>query len=419
VTTALDRGALRRLIERPAIRQVFDALDRDGEETRIVGGAVRNALIGRPVTEVDFATTATPDVTSARAEAAGLKAVPTGIDHGTVTVIAGGEPFEVTTLREDVETDGRHAVVRFGRDFALDARRRDFTINALSLSRHGRLYDHTGGEADLLARRVRFIGDAATRIREDYLRILRFFRFESEYGEGAIDGQGFEAAIAGRDGLLRLSRERVRAELLKLLVTRRAEEMVGLLAESGLYGLLFGGVPERGRLARVAAVEAEEGLSDPVRRLAALAVMTPEDAERLRETLRLSNEEHRRLAAFGTLVPFLKSWALPLDAAAIRRLTAEHGLEPVADAIAAIRGEPRPVLREEAVETLARLRAGEEAVPVFPLRGADLLAAGLAPGPEVGALLAEARIAWLAGGCRTDAAAARDLLARTLDHAGR
>ncbi len=419
MTTALDRGALRRLIERPAIRQVFDALDRDGEETRIVGGAVRNALIGRPVTEVDFATTATPDVTSARAEAAGLKAVPTGIDHGTVTVIAGGEPFEVTTLREDVETDGRHAVVRFGRDFALDARRRDFTINALSLSRHGRLYDHTGGEADLLARRVRFIGDAATRIREDYLRILRFFRFESEYGEGAIDGQGFEAAIAGRDGLLRLSRERVRAELLKLLVTRRAEEMVGLLAESGLYGLLFGGVPERGRLARVAAVEAEEGLSDPVRRLAALAVMTPEDAERLRETLRLSNEEHRRLAAFGTLVPFLKSWALPLDAAAIRRLTAEHGLEPVADAIAAIRGEPRPVLREEAVETLARLRAGEEAVPVFPLRGADLLAAGLAPGPEVGALLAEARIAWLAGGCRTDAAAARDLLARTLDHAGR
>jgi poly(A) polymerase len=408
---------LNALLRRSAIRAVFAALDRDGEETRIVGGAVRNALLGRPVTEVDFTTTGTPDVTTRRAEAAGLKAVPTGIEHGTITVIAEGEPFEVTTLREDVETDGRHAVVRFGRDFAMDARRRDFTINALSLSRDGRLHDYTGGETDIAARRVRFIGDAATRIREDYLRILRFFRFHSEYAAGPIDRQGFAASIAGRNGLARLSRERVRAEFLKLLVTRQAVDMIAALAESGLYGLLVGGVAEHGRLARVAAFEAGDGLADPVRRLAALAVMTAEDAERLREDLRLSNDEHKRLAAYGTLVATLKTWALPLDALAIRRLVAEHGTEPLTDVLAAIRGEPRPVLKDDALPALQRFRGGEEPVPAFPLRGADLIAAGLMPGPQLGLLLEEARMAWLVGGCLTDETSKGELLARTLDHA--
>jgi poly(A) polymerase len=417
LTTTLDREALHSLLHRPAIREVFAALDRDGEETRIVGGAVRNALLGRPVTEVDFTTTGLPDVTTRRARAAGLKAVPTGIEHGTVTVIAEGEPFEVTTLREDVETDGRHAVVRFGRDFAMDALRRDFTINALSLSRDGRLHDYTGGEADLRARRVRFIGDAATRIREDYLRTLRFFRFHGEYAAGPIDPDGFAAAVRERGGLARLSRERVRAEVLKLLVTRRAVEMIAALADGGLYGLLVGGVAEHGRLARVAAFEEGDGLADPVRRLAALAVMTVEDAERLREALRLSNDEQKRLAAYGSLVPALKTWALPLDTLAIRRLVAEHGTEPVADALAAIRGEPRPILRDDALPALQRFRSGEEPLPAFPLRGGDLIAGGLPPGPRVGTLLDEARRAWLAEGCPTDVAARDRLLARTLDHA--
>jgi len=417
VKDVLDRDALAGLLRRPAVRRLFEALDGDGEETRIVGGAVRNALLGHPVTEVDFTTTGTPDVTIRRAEAARLKAVPTGIEHGTVTVVVDGEPFEVTTLREDVETDGRHAVVRFGRDFAMDARRRDFTINALSLSADGRLHDYAGGGADLEARRVRFIGDPARRIREDYLRILRFFRFHGEYGAGALDPEGFAAAVAGRSGLARLSRERVRAELLKLLVTRRAVEMVAALADSGLYGLLLGGVAEHGRLGRVAGFEEGDGLADPVRRLAAVAVTTMEDAERLREALRLSNDEHRRLAAYGALVPLLKTWALPLGPPAIRRLVAEHGVEPMTDALAAIRGEPRPVLNADAIEALQRFRSGEEPVPVFPLRGADLIAGGIPAGPEVGTLLAEARQAWLAGGCLTDEDAARQLLARTLDHA--
>jgi poly(A) polymerase len=157
---------------------------------------VRNALLGLPVTEVDCTTTALPDGIVSLAAEAGFKSVPTGIDHGTITVIVEGEPFEVTTLREDVETDGRHAVVRFGRDFAPDARRRDFTINALSLGLDGRLYDYTGGVADLAARRVRFIGEARARIREDYLRILRFFRFHSDYSEGEPDAEGMAASGA-------------------------------------------------------------------------------------------------------------------------------------------------------------------------------------------------------------------------------
>ncbi|MDQ4135081.1 MAG: CCA tRNA nucleotidyltransferase, partial [Pseudomonadota bacterium] len=267
------------------------------------------------------------------------------------------------------------------------------------------------------ARRVRFIGDPATRIREDYLRILRFFRFHAEYGEGPIDPPGLAAAIAGRGGVARLSRERVRAELLKLLVTRRAAEVIAAMADAGLYGLLLGGVPERGRLDRVVAFETREGLADPVRRLAALAVLTAEDADRLRDALRLSNDEYRRLSRFADLVVFLRTWALPLDRRGVRRLAAEHGLEVVTDALAAIAGEPRPDVTPDGLEALQDLRSGAEPVPVFPLRGADLLAGGVPPGPQVGTLLAEARQAWLAAGCPVEEPAVARLLARTLDHA--
>jgi poly(A) polymerase len=193
----LDRQALASLLERPALRRLLEVFNDDAEETRIVGGAVRNALLGRPVTEVDCTTTMLPEAIVERATAAGFKAVPTGIEHGTITVIVAGEPYEITTLREDVETDGRHAVVHFGRDFVLDAKRRDFTINALSLGLDGRLYDYTDGVADLAARRVRFIGDARTRIREDYLRIMRFFRFHAEYAQTDPDPEGLACRRSG------------------------------------------------------------------------------------------------------------------------------------------------------------------------------------------------------------------------------
>src|SRR5262245_46618030 len=203
------------LIEAP-LAALLAALDRDGEQARVVGGAVRNVLLGEPHGDIDIATTAPPDEVIRRVQAAGFKPVPTGIEHGTVSVVADSRPFEVTTLREDVETFGRHAKVAFGRDWRRDAERRDFTMNALSLARDGTIFDYVGGLADVAARRVRFIGDAATRIAEDYLRILRFFRFHAAYGEGAPDPEGVAACIAGRAGLERLSRERIRMEMLKL-----------------------------------------------------------------------------------------------------------------------------------------------------------------------------------------------------------
>ncbi|MFL5075729.1 MAG: CCA tRNA nucleotidyltransferase [Microvirga sp.] len=408
---AADRPLLAELLSRPALRRLIAALDGDGEETRIVGGAVRNALLGRPVADVDLATTATPDTVAARAKAAGFKPVPTGIAHGTVTVVADGAPYEVTTLREDVETHGRRATVRFGRDFRADAQRRDFTINALSVGADGTVHDYVGGLADLEAHRVVFIGEPAARIREDYLRILRFFRFHAAYGEGPLDPAGFSAALAERSGLAMLSRERVRAELLKLLAARRAVEVVQALADSGFAQRFLGGVVEIGRFARAVGFEHEEGgHPDPVHRLAALAVMVAEDADRLRDLLRLSGAEHARLAAYAAVLARMKSRAEPLDAAAIRRFVAEAGIATVRDVLTATEGEPRPRLTGDGLQAYRRFAAGEEAAPQFPLKGADLVRRGIAKGPEVGRRLERAREAWLAEGCLLDPAATARLL---------
>jgi poly(A) polymerase len=415
VTQALDRHALASLPQRRELRRLLEVFNDAAEETRIVGGAVRNALLGRPVTEVDCTTTMLPDAIMARAKRAGFKAVPTGIEHGTITVIVDGEPFEITTLREDVETDGRRAVVHFGRDFVRDAKRRDFTINALSLGLDGQLYDYTGGEADLAARRVRFIGEARTRIREDYLRIMRFFRFHAEYAQGDPDPEGLAASGAERQGLVILSKERIRHELLKLLVAKRAEETIRILADHGFLTGLLGGITEFGRFDRVTADDRHNPV--PIWRLAALAVMVEEDAERLREQLRLSNDEHRKLAAFAGLLNLLKTWALPLDAGAIRRLVADHEPDALGIVLAATAGEPSPVVHEEAREALTRYRNGTEPVPVFPLRGADLIEGGVPKGPKIGEVLARARQAWLAEGCRADEAYAQDLLRRVLEQA--
>ena len=412
----LDQKALAGLLQRPALRHLLEVMNGHGEETRIVGGAVRNALLGRPVTEVDCATTALPDVIAQRAKKAGFKSVPTGIEHGTITVVADGEPFEVTTLREDVETDGRYAVVHFGRDFEADAKRRDFTMNALSLSLDGHLHDYTGGVADLAARRVRFIGRADIRIREDYLRILRFFRFHAEYAEGAPDPEGLAAAGALRSGLSILSRERVRHEFRKLLVAQRAEETLAVLAEHGFLTWILDGVAEFGRFRRMAAADLERPLA--TWRLAALAVMVEEDADRLRERLRLSNDEHRKLGAYAKVLAVLRAWPRPLDAGAVRRLVAEHGAEALGHVLAATTGEPSPVVKEDAWDALGRFQSGVEEIPVFPLRGADLIGNGIAKGPRVGELLAEARRAWLAEGCPTDADTTGNLLRRVLEGAG-
>lgn len=410
MTHSLDHKALHELLERPQLRRLLDIYNGGGEETRIVGGAVRNALLGRPVTEVDCTTTMLPEAIVQRAERAGFKAVPTGIEHGTITVIIDGEPFEITTLREDVETDGRHAVVHFGRDFVLDAKRRDFTINALSLGLDGQLYDYTDGEADLAARRVRFIGDARTRIREDYLRIMRFFRFHAEYSDSDPDPEGLAASGLERQGLAILSKERIRHELLRLLVARRAEDTIRILSYHGFLTWLLAGAAEFGRFSRVVAKEPPL----PVWRLAALAVMVEEDAERLREHLRLSNDEHKKLVAYARLLSILKTWTLPLDARAIRRLVADHGTEVLGVVLSTVAGEPSPQLHDDALVDLERYRSGAEPVPVFPIRGADLIERGVPKGPKIGELLAQARQAWLAEGCLVDRAYAQSLIERVV-----
>src|SRR5258705_9198855 len=221
--------------------RVLQLWNGDGEEARVVGGAVRNALLKIPTGDIDIATTALPAEVVRRAKAAGIKSVPTGIEHGTVTLVVDGQPFEVTTLREDAETFGRKAKVAFGRDWARDAERRDFTINGLSVDADGVVHDHVGGLDDIVAKRVRFIGDPNQRIAEDYLRILRFFRIHAAYGAGELDRPGYLACIGARAGFASLSAERVRMEMLKLLVAEGAAVAVQAMADAGLLLPIFGG----------------------------------------------------------------------------------------------------------------------------------------------------------------------------------
>src|SRR5262249_3369564 len=261
------------------LAHVLAVLDRGGEEARVVGGAVRNALFGQQPGDVDIATTALPDMVIERARAAGFKAVPTGIDHGTITVIADGTPFEVTTLRSAIQTYGRKAKVAFGRDWRADAERRDFTMNALSVNRVGEVFDYVGGLADLEGRRVRFIGDAHRRIAEDYLRILRFFRFHATYGAGPPDPAGLAACVAGRAGLDHLSRERVRRELMRSWAAPNAAPTLAVMAQAGLLEMMLGGVALLASFENTCKVEAAAGVAaEAPRRLAALGVSVEEDA---------------------------------------------------------------------------------------------------------------------------------------------
>ena len=382
----LGKGPLARLIT---------VLDRDGEEARVVGGAVRNALLGLPPGDIDVATTALPEEVIRRAEAAGFKPVPTGLAHGTVTVVVEGRPFEVTTLREDVETFGRHATVRFGRDWKRDAERRDFTVNAFSLSADGTVHDYVGGEADLKARRVRFIGEAATRIAEDYLRILRFFRFHATYGQGAPDAAGLHAAIVAREGLDQLSRERVRMEMVKLLVAPRAAETLAVMAECGILVAVLGGVPQRGSFVRMSGIEATMGLAgDPVRRLGALNVLVAEDADRLMVRLRLSNAEHAHLAAMGA-----DWWRVSpaMDEATARTLIYRTGADAFVERALLAWARAQVPTDDPAWRALATLPQRWSA-PVFPLKAADFMTRGVEKGPALGEALRRAEEAWVAAG---------------------
>ena len=384
------------------LSDLLAALDRAGEEARVVGGAVRNTLVGDPPGDIDIATTALPREVMRRVEAAGFKAVPTGIEHGTVTVVAAGRPFEITTLREDVETFGRHAKVAFGRDWKRDAERRDFTINALSASRTGTLHDYVGGLADIAVRRVRFIGDPARRIAEDYLRILRFFRFHAAFGEGMPDPQGLAACIAARAGLERLSRERVRMELLKLLVARHPLGAIEVMTECGLLDQVLGAVPLLASFAKMIEIEAVLSMpADPIQRLGALGVWVVEDADRLRQRLRMANVEYERLASMAdgwwrASPARAEQWARVL----LYWLGREHYIERV---LLAWARSPQ-FAADTSWRALATLPERWLA-PSFPLRAADFIGRGVPKGRKVGAALAAAEKAWVAAGFPLDSTA--------------
>lgn len=378
-------------LAKPATRAVLAALKAAGFEGRIVGGSVRNTLMGLPVSDLDIATPATPDDVVRACARAGLATVPTGLAHGTVTVIADHTPTEVTTLRRDVETDGRRAVIVFTDDWAEDARRRDFTMNALYCDADGRLYDYVGGYPDLVARRVRFIGDADERIAEDYLRILRFFRFHATYATGEPDPVALAACARGLPGMVRLSAERIRAELVKLLVAPGAVAAVQAMEDIGLLPALLGVAPRPHVMAGVVAAEAVAGEEpDAMLRLSGLAIATSDDIPRVARRLRLSTEERKSLlvidrealAKLGTIDGHRARAIVYREGAAAARRQAL--------ALAAIVPER---LQEAA---LLRETAATWQPPRLPVSGADVMARGMRPGPAIGALLGELEAWWIA-----------------------
>lgn len=394
---------------RPGLGQLLELLNRAGEETRVVGGAVRDALMGLEVGDVDIATTALPQEVMRRVADAGMKAVPTGLAHGTITVVVDGAPYEVTTLREDTQTDGRHAEVVFGRDWARDAARRDFTINALYATPDGTVIDLVGGLADIPTRHVRFIGDPRARIREDYLRILRLFRFHATYGAGAVDATALRACEHERDGLARLSRERVGAEMRKLLVAPAAASTLQTMSDSGLLQPILGGIAAMVRFRRLVELEAAWGAApDAMRHLGALALWTRHDALRLRERLRLSNAEARQLDEMAGPVPDLaEATARRAFFHAVGRQTAQdRALLAAADF--GVAQSARPHLRAAFHEARHWVR------PNLPITAADLMVRGLKPGPDLGRALKRVEQAWVAADFPMSPEALEPLVAQML-----
>lgn len=380
-------------LNEPSLRAVFAALSAAGCEGRIVGGAVRNTLAGQRVSDIDIATPCTPDAVARLARAAGLVCHATGISHGTVTIVSEGAPYQVTTLRRDVETDGRHAVVAFTTDWAEDANRRDLTINALYCDRDGTIFDPVGGLDDLTHRRVRFIGDAATRIREDYLRILRFFRFSAEYAEGPFNAEGVSACAEQKDGLARLSAERVWTELRKLLVAPRAADAARVMEEHGIFAQLLGIATDTNALQRLAHIERTRGVpADPVTRLSALTRPDSASAANLAQRLRLSRAEAEVLQNTSKKDPgFNPSSPESAARAAVYRL----GKDTFAAGQRLAWAHSDADVESEPWQQRAQLGTSWTP-PVLPYSGANIIALGVPPGPAVSMALKAFEDWWIA-----------------------
>jgi len=396
----------------PGIQAVFEAVENGGEDIRAVGGAVRNTLLGQSVSDIDLATTASPQTVLNAAERAGLRAIPTGIDHGTITILSGGEAYEVTTLRQDVETFGRQAKVVFGRDWREDAKRRDFTMNALYADRHGMIHDPLDGLSDCLSRRVRFIGEPETRIREDYLRILRFFRIHAAYGAGEFDEDGLVACIRQRDGLRHLSAERIGMEMKRLVAAPGAASALAIMEDAGLLEITTGGIS---RISDFAALRSLDPEAPETRNsslgFAVLSGFIDEDVDRIADRFRMSNAERSQMHH-------------ALGAAAILRQP-DRGDPPLLDAIYRVGREGTvlgllAVWARERAETnfgderdplfrSALERARHLPIPEFPLKGRDLLKIGIPSGPELGLAIKDLEHKWIASHYALDRSTLLDL----------
>ena len=387
----------------PALTRVLALLNSDGGEARVAGGAVRNSLMGLPVADVDIATTLRPEIVVERAKAAGIKAVPTGIEHGTVTLVIDGAPFEVTTLRRDVATDGRRAEVAFGTDWQMDAERRDLTINALYATQDGTVVDLVNGLPDIESRAVRFIGDATTRIAEDHLRILRFFRFFALYGSGRPDAEGLKACARAKETLGKLSAERVWSEMKKLLGAPDPGRALLWMRQAGVLTEILPETEKWGIDAIPGLIEAEKAFGWKPDALLRLAAMVPADRDRLKglaERLRLSKAEAATLDYWASAPEI----APKLAETAFDRLLYRNGPQGLVMrlklALAAARargpGDPTALAFAGLCQRLLA-RAGKWQKPSFPLTGADVLAVGIPAGPRVGAALSAIEDAWVAG----------------------
>lgn len=373
-------------LRRPGMASLLDTLGGAAGQTRFVGGCVRDSLLGLDVSDIDLATRLKPDEVKARLAAAGIKAVPTGIAHGTITAVVAGAPVEVTTLRRDVATDGRRATIAFTDDWREDAARRDFTINALSADpATGAVFDYFGGERDLHDRRVRFIGDPLTRIAEDHLRILRFFRFHARFGQGEPDGESLAACARRANDLMALSRERIADELGKLLALPCPAPTCRLMQEQGVFTPVLPEIDGAGVAALARLVRREERIQaapEVPRRLAALLPRDVEVTRAVATRLRLPNAWRQRLELYA--IP-------PLPGADARALAYHHGLDRAVSLLLLSVAEDEELERQASM-----LRAW--AVPHFPLKGGELVARGLARGPVVAETLERVKRAWIEGG---------------------
>jgi poly(A) polymerase len=384
--------ARRGWLKAPSLQHVLRVVGEAGGEARVAGGAVRNALLGIPVSEVDLATTLSPEEVTKACTNAGLTVHPTGIDHGTVTVVADHHPYEVTTLRHDVETDGRHAKVKFTDDWQADAMRRDFTMNAMYCDFKGKIYDYTNGYRDILRNRIIFVGNPSQRIREDYLRILRFFRFHARFGKGAPDEAGLAACVRLRKGLDHLSPERVRQEMFKLMAAPRAVTVLKLMAKHEILGHLLPYTEDWRIIGRLP--------SDPVLRLCVLA----KDPPAMKDRWRLSNVEARRIEEISALPP-PSPLLRPKEQRAVLYQLGE-GLWR--DLVQIAWARSKAASDDPAWKRLLGLPA-RWPIPALPVSGRDLVARGMQPGPEIGETLRRIEDWWVASDFKPDK---EELLAR-------